>query len=207
MRLLHWVCLGMLFILSAGCGTARQLAGDKKDDAVIEAIRPTSGVSGEQVTFEARVCTRTGGEPSDLSYEWNFGGGAFPNVSFEEKPTVVLRAGAAAPYNASLKVTGGCLGDNVSVTQAFSLAIEPLSVLAVTGNTGIAGGGGTFSVVVGTGVVTDYAWDFGGAATPSGATGPNPTVTFSGQSGLYNGRVIISNDFEAVEFPFTINVI
>lgn len=195
------LCGAALLVLSSGCGTARAIVNDRDDDAVVEAIRPTSGVSGESVTFEAKCCTKSGITPD---YEWNFGGAADPNVSFEEKPVVNLRAGSGAAYNASLKLTGGCLGENLSVTTPFQINVAPLSVVAVTGANGIAKGSGSFGVVVGTGKASKYQWDFGGAATPSGASGETPSVTFSSVPGTYQGRVIVSNDYESTEFLFDI---
>jgi PKD repeat protein len=195
------LCGAALLVLSSGCGTARAIVDDRDDDAVVESIRPTSGVSGESVTFEAKCCTKSGIKPD---YEWNFGGAADPNVSFDEKPSVSLRAGSGVAYNATLKLTGGCLGENLSVTTPFQINVAPLSVVAVTGGNGIAKGAGTFAVVIGTGKPTKYQWDFGGGASPSGAVGENPTVTFSSVPGTYQGRVIVSNDYESTEFLFDI---
>ena len=192
--------------LLSGCGTARAIAGDYADDAVVESIRPTSGVSGEEVTFEAKCCLNSPGAP-EPDYEWNFGDAAFPSTSFEKNPVVTLRAGSTTPFNATLKLSKGCLGENMTVTTPFQINIAPLEVIAVTGTTGIAGGSGVFVPVIGTGVVDEYTWDFGGAGTPSGAVGQNPQITLTGTPGTYPGRLIVSNQFEATEFLFDIVVL
>jgi hypothetical protein len=213
--ILGLLCVSALLILSGGCGTARALVNDRAADVVVTAIRPTSGESGETVTFEAMVCLKPSigvldamdpTDPNMPEFTWNFGGGAEPNVSFEHNPTVLLRAGSVTPYNASLTLTSGCLGDD-SLTVPFTLSIAPLQVLSVTGTTGVAKGTGSFSVVMGTGVPDTFSWDFGGAGSPSGSTSSNPTITFSATPGTYQGRVIVSNEFEAVEADFTITVI
>jgi PKD repeat protein len=200
--------LGLLagaLLAIAGCGgSVRQLQGHSKPDSVVTAIKPTSGVSGQAVTFEAQVCTQTG-LPAP-TYLWNFGGGADPNVSFEEKPAETLRAGSATPYNASLTLSGGCLGANLSATYPFTLAIAPLQIISVVGATGVSGKNGVFSVVLGTGVVTKYFWDFGGATTTSGATTASPSVTF-GAAGVYAASVTVANDYEVATQNFTITVL
>ena len=58
----------------------------------ILSVTPTEGDSGSEVTFSAEV---TGDAP--LTYEWNFGGGASPNLSTEASPTVTLGRGGTLP--------------------------------------------------------------------------------------------------------------
>lgn len=192
------------------CGTYRAVTDDYEADYIIRDIKPLAGVSGEQVIFEAAICTTAGSTPIDTTtnepqWIWNFGGGADPNVSYEAKPQVTLRDGLRAPYACSLTVRDGCLEDNV-VEATFTLDVEPLSILAVTPSGGIEDGTATFSVLIGTGNVSSYAWNFGTACTPSGSTEPNPAVRFEAP-GSYDCSVIISNDFEAFEFPFTLTVV
>jgi PKD repeat protein len=209
------LCGLALFVASSGCGgTARALVNDRAADVVVTAIRPTSGESGETVTFEAQVCLKSGVMLDQLTtddanmpeFTWNFGGAASPNVSFEPNPTVVLRAGSATPYNATLTLTQGCLADEELIVP-FTIAVAPLQVLTITGTTGVARGTGNLTAVIGTGVAESFAWDFGGAGSPSGSTSSNPTITFSSTPGSYPARLIVSNEFEAVEVDFTIDVI
>jgi PKD repeat protein len=79
-------------------------------------------------------------------------------------------------------------------------------VLDVTPLTGVQNGTAVFSAVVGSGNVTGYAWDFGGAGTPGGSNVANPSVRFSAP-GVYECSVIISNAYEALQFPFTLTVL
>ncbi len=197
------------------CGTARAIVGDYADDIIIRNIRPLSNVSGEAVTFEIDICTTAGakidplsGELDGVQYTWDFGGGAEPNVSFDEAPEVVIRDGLRAPYLGTVTIRGGCVPDDDEVTATFTIDVAPLSVISVTPGTGVAGSNATFSALIGAGNVTAWAWDFGGSANPGGSTAEAPTVTFDAfASGVFLGSVIVSNDFEAFEFPFTISVI
>lgn len=70
-------------------------AGDAPD---ITWIDPTYGLTGTNLTLVPVV---SGQVP--LTYAWDFGGGATPNISSEVSPTVLL--GAAGEYNANLTVT------------------------------------------------------------------------------------------------------
>jgi len=68
------------------------------DPPTINSVAPIAGLSGYPTTFTASVF---GAEP--LTYRWNFGGGATPNLVSEESPTVTL--GAEGNYDASLTVS------------------------------------------------------------------------------------------------------
>lgn len=208
----------MLAIMLAGistCGTYRAVTNDYASDApTLQAVTPTQTVSGQQVTFEALFCDQNeqpidvdGTDGTPATFFWDFGGGAEPNTSIDETPTVTIRDGLRAPYTCHLTLTDGCLGDNNSATYDFTLFVSPLTVLTVAPTSGIAGKAGTFSVVVGSGNVSSYAWDFGGACSPGGSNVQNPSVVFTDTPGVYQARVLVSNPFEVVEFPFTITVI
>ncbi|MCH7472269.1 PKD domain-containing protein [bacterium] len=220
MRNFARVCGALLCVIPlTTCGTYRAIIGDYASDApVLQSVTPTQAVSGEEITFKATYCTPAGvplgqGELEDpftgaqIDFFWDFGGGCDPNTTTDIEPEVTVRDGIRAPYTCSVTLRGGCLGPDISETYTFTLNVTPLSIAAVTPLTGIAEGFATFSAVVGSGVVTDYAWDFGGAASPGGSNAQNPVVTFNAAQGIYQGRVIVSNAFEAVEFPFTITVL
>lgn len=204
-RLASVIGVGLCCILLCTCGTGRAIVGDYKADYEIRNIRPLSVVSGQDVTFEADVIHNAGGnDPAD--YTWNFGGGADPNVSFEESPVVTIRDGIRAPYDCTLTVRSGNEKAD-EVTATFTLNVEPLNVIAVTPTTGEGGAGALFTAVIGSGNVTSYAWDFGGACSPNGSNLIHPNVTFTQNPGTYDGRVLISNSYEVFEFPFTITVV
>ena len=197
-------------LLLSTCGTGRAIVGDYADDYVIRNIRPLSAVSGEDAIFEADICYTDGAivdqEGNAPKYTWDFGGGAEPNISFEPSPRVTIRDGIRAPYQCTLTARGGCLDDQ-EVTATFTLNVAGLDVIAVTPLSGTGGGSALFSVVVGSGNVTSYAWDFGGACNPNGSNLTHPNVAFTPIAGVYNARVIITNSFEAYEYPFTITVL
>lgn len=213
--------LSLLCILITTCGgTYRAITDDYGSDApTVESITPLHGVSGEQVQFEATTCLPAGAALNvDANsgavsfgglYIWDFGGGAEPNISHDASPTVTLRDGLRSPYNCSLTLKGNCKGEdeNQTATYTFTLTVAPITVLGVTPTTGAAGASATFSAIVGSGNVTKYSWDFGGACDPNGSSLANPSVSFiSGASGLYNCRLIVSNEFELLEFPFVLSV-
>lgn len=207
-------------LASACAGTIRAIEGDYASDAPeVESIKPLAGVSGEEVQFEATLCLPSGttigpDETTGLEgyqglYIWNFGTGAEPNISHEASPIVVLRDGQRSPYSCTLTLKGSCHGDeeNQTATYNFTVSVAPLTVVAVTPLNGQGGGRATFSAVIGSGNVSEYAWDFGGACNPSGSDEAHPQVTFNDNaSGAYNCRVIVSNAYELYEFPFVIVV-
>lgn len=194
-------------VLLTTCGTVRAVSDDYKADYYIQTVSPTEGVSGAQVQFEAIVCTRAGGLVNP-TYIWDFGGGAVPNVSYDKVPLVTLRDGLRSPYKCKLSVQSNCEGGDQLATFDFNLVIAPLTVLTVTPTSGVGGGTATFTALIGSGNVTGFMWDFGGAGSPGGSNVANPTITFTNVTATtdFQARVVVSNDFEAIEFPFTITV-
>gem|GEM_PF-6323262 len=81
---------------------------------VILGIHPWGGQSSQTVAFTGFI----GGE-EPLACEWDFGGGAEPNVSSEPSPTVALDD--PGKYRASLTVSNA-LG---TARYAFTLSVEP----------------------------------------------------------------------------------
>jgi PKD repeat protein len=207
-RILGLAALAVFCALLSTCGTYRAITGDYEQDYIIRDIKPLSGVSGQQVTFDASICATAGSLPIDSTtnpphFVWDFGGGADPNVSYDAKPAVNLRAGGA--YDGTLTIRDGCVGDRV-VSATFTMNVTPLSVLTVTPTSGVSGGTANFTALIGSGAVTGYAWDFGGAALTGATNTANPNVTF-GAPGSYDASVIVSNNYEAVQFPFTLTIV
>lgn len=220
-RLTAILGLVILCVLASACaGTIRAIEGDYASDApTVESIRPLAGVSGEEVQFEATLCLPSGtalgiDEATGLAsysglYIWDFGTGAEPNISHDASPVVTLRDGQRGPYDCSLTLKGSCHGDeeNQIATYSFTLTVAPLTAVAVAPLHGQGGGRATFTAVIGSGNVTEYAWDFGGACSPSGSNDSHPSVTFNDNaSGFYTCRVIVSNAYELYEFPFVLEV-
>jgi hypothetical protein len=92
------------------------------DPPVINSVTPTSGVMDTVVVFSADV---TGTLP--FTYAWDFGGGAFPNTSAEESPSVML-ASTTGDYSASLTLTNVAGED----THYFTLTITDRPAAPVT---------------------------------------------------------------------------
>ena len=189
------------------CGTVRAISGDYEADYDIITVTPTEGVSGAQAQFEAVVFSAPGAS-TNPTYIWDFGGGAVPNVSYDKAPLVTLRDGLRSPYQCRLTVLSGTGSANSKDQFDFTLTVAPLTVLTVTPTEGVGSGTATFSALIGSGNVTGYMWDFGGAGSPGGSNVANPTITFTDVTAVteFQARVVVSNDFEAIEFPFTITV-
>jgi PKD repeat protein len=175
---------------------------------VIEDVPNAGGVPGGQITMTATLS----GTPPD-TYAWDFGGGATPNTSTEESPTITL--GAVGQYNASLIVTNA----NGSDTFDFILDVLAPPVITQGSHSPQTGNGGetvTFSIDVTGGTVTTWEWDF---SNPSGdpmlQTAPyifneeSPTVTLFDPGGSpFIGfvKVTVSNaaGSDSSTFPFAI---
>jgi PKD repeat protein len=201
----------MMLVLTT-CGTYRAITDDYRSDApVVQSVKPTAGVSGEEVTFDVEFCASLQLKPTGTeTYHWDFGGGAYPNVSYDASPAVQLRDGLRGPYTCSVTISGGCVGDpDLTSKFEFPLDVAPITVVSVAPLVGTGKQTATFSVLVGTGNVTSYQWDFGGACSPGGSTEATPSVVFTDvqSASIFQARVIVSNQFEALEVPFTINVL
>ena len=126
--------------------------------AHVESVSPIKGVAGTQIVFTASVV----GTPP-VAYEWHFGGGAEPDVSYKPAPTVFLAD--EGYYDASLTVTNAFGSDTfeftlsvtklanedlVPVAQAWPLFGDaPLTVTLVSN--------GSYNL---TGEIVLYEWDF-----------------------------------------------
>ncbi|MCD6118609.1 PKD domain-containing protein, partial [bacterium] len=83
-------------------------------EPTIASVEPTSGLEFTSVTFSASV---SGAEP--LTYDWDFGGGAYPNTSPAPSPTVTLRYVGGYP-DARLTVTNDYGEDTFEFTLTVS---------------------------------------------------------------------------------------
>ena len=220
------VCMGMLalLVIQGGCGgSIRQLTDEGKSDAPeLIAIRPLSGVSGQEVNFEVLLSDLSGSLGSDyqahperlqdLQFVWNFGGGVDPNsviTSSQSLPeNVFLRDGIRSPYNGVLTVIGNRSAED-RLTYNFTFTVAPLTIKTVGPTSGVEDTKATFSAVIGSGNVSQYLWDFGGACDPNGSNEASPSVTFNtvAVETTFQARLIVSNPYEVTEFPFTITVL
>jgi hypothetical protein len=164
------------------------------------AVNPLEGVTGVDTQFTVNT---TGDAP--LTYAWDFGGGATPDTSTEESPTVNL--GDAGFYDAaSVTVTNpygeSFFGFALTVT-ATGIAPEITDVTPLTGIelTGI----GISASVLGTPPLT-YAWDFGAAATPSTSSIPSPMITLAGP-GTYPCTLDVTNAYGNDTFNFELVIL
>jgi len=200
MRLLS--LLGLLLTL---CVTSLSLVscrggGDPDVPIVISGITPVGivGTPGDSIQFSANVTGVTGSPV----YAWNFGGGATPNTSSSETPTVVL--GSVDTYSASLTVS-----DGVNLT-ALPFSFEVVDVPVVqsvtpTGSAGLPLGVVQFTAEI-LGSPTSFEWRFDDGAVPSISTDEEPEVLLQ-DAGTYAGELVATNaNGDSEEFPFSYTV-
>ncbi len=87
-------------------------------------VAPTTCGKGQLITFEPLV---DGYGP--LTYAWDFGGGATPNTSTEDTPTVLI--GAAGSYAASLTITDEFGSNGWEFTLTVVDGLDPVAGLAL----------------------------------------------------------------------------
>jgi len=164
----------------------------------IESVTPEAGPVGTEVTFHAVV---TGDTP--ITYEWDFDGGADPNIPVTDEPQVRVTLQMFGTYDATLTATNSYGSD----TYPFELVVGwPPTLSSVQPETGVTGRAVEFSATVFGTPPFDYIWDFGDGATPSSSTLPNPSVIMRA-IGNYDGSVTVSNPFGEDTLPFTYEVI
>jgi PKD repeat protein len=163
-------------------------------------VSPTTGESGTSVQL---VPTITG---TPDTWIWDFGGGAAPNFSTVESPSVIL--GAEGTYSASLTATDSVSGDSDIYT--FDLIVGPSTappdVTDVNPKTGASGTQLIFRGTYQGNPPTEYLWDFGGGATPNTSTDVEPFVTL-GAPGTYSASLEVSNANGTDTFDFTLEVV
>ncbi len=163
------------------------------------AVNPIGGVSGADVQFTVYV---TGDAP--LTYAWDFGGGATPNTSTDESPTVNL--GAAGVYDTASVTVTNAFGESFF---GFDLVVTPVGmppvITIVTPTSGMEATDITISAtVLGTPPFT-YAWDFGIAATPSTSSDRTPLIRLAGP-GNYPCSLTVDNLYGRSYYYFNLEV-
>ncbi len=127
-------------------------------------VKIEAGDPGWVVTFYAEV---TGSTPRD--YSWNFGGGATPNTSTLENPTVILGDARIESYNGTLAVSN----DAGAVLEGFQYYVgRHVDIGDITPLTdGLSGEEKTFQVTFSGTPPIHYEWNFGGGAEPNEFSG------------------------------------
>ncbi len=149
-----------------------------------------------EATFSAVV---VGSQP--MNFYWNFGGGAWPNESNEESPTVSIPfAGLFQGY----LIVSNAIG---SARYDFTLeAGNQPDIVDVSPRTGERGYEIQFSAnVMGTSPFS-YLWDFSNIGLPITTSEANPSVTLDQSRGSYVVTLIVSNKFGADFHAFNFNV-
>ncbi len=160
----------------------------------VTAVLPTAGETGSQQLFYP---FEDGG--MSATYQWNFGGGATPNTSNDDWPSVTL--GATGVYDASVTATnnGGSSTVNFKLYVLAHGASLPPQLYDIGFNNVYqlnAGQGVQISAMndttAGGGAADSWSWDFGGGATPNTSTEASPQV-FLPKAGIFHGTVTATN--------------
>ena len=174
------------------------------DDSAPEIVwvQPTTGQQDTEVVFTAQVI----GSPT-LAYHWDFDGGAEPDYSDLETPTVVL--GDAGEYNARFTAINDLGWDSVIftllVTDKPPIVAYP-EITAVEPTVGYTGREATFTASIKGTAPFEYEWDFGGGATPNAPQLANPTVTLRAP-GSYPANHTSLNSAGEDTFDFVLTVL
>jgi len=166
----------------------------------IESVSPQSGVAGDMVVFTA---TASGATP--MSYYWNMGGGAVPNMPVGRSPMVTL--GAANTYDASVTAINGAGDDIYPFTlEVTEPVVDPPEILSVSPLEGQEGTLVAFSALVNGTPPFAYQWDFGGGANPDTPTDESPEVLLS-VADEYSASLTVTNASDEDICPFTLKVL
>ncbi|MCD6119000.1 PKD domain-containing protein [bacterium] len=164
----------------------------------IKDVQPQSGTTNSEVTFTPTI---TGILP--MTYDWDFGGGADPDTSTDETPTVTLVADSD-DYSASLTATNEYGTDEFDFT--LTVGGEAPVITEVSPLEGDMDEEVTFSATVIGEEPLSYTWTFGDAATPATSTQASPTVTLARFDGKYDCNLSVSNSWGEGTFDFEITV-
>ncbi len=168
---------------------------------VINSVTPTSGVEQTQVQFTVDA---TGTQP--ITYSWDFGGGATPNIIETQETTVDVLLTTPGVHQAQVTATNS-VG---STTYIFTLTVNPWMVppqiISITPTDATRGITVTFMAQVNGTPPFTFLWNFGDAGNPSTSTAENPRVRLSSPS-TYTISLEVSNSAgtDSKNFDITIS--
>jgi PKD repeat protein len=150
----------------------------------VQGVNLTEGTEGDTLEFSA-VGTGSG----NLSYSWNFGGGAVPNTSTLPRPQVTLSQPGV--YPAHVKVLNG-LG---LTTYNFTLTVTGIKprILRILRNSGYSGDSFALAADVQTSAGAQYSWELQGAL-PATSNAITPVITL-GQAGRYPCKLTVTSPY------------
>lgn len=136
-----------------------------------------------------------------LSYEWNFG--VYPGINsvFQNPSTTFLNCGN---FNVQLIVTDG-IGIKDTVTYPIVIWCLPTAIYSVNNSSGCLpfNEGFTSTSTPGSGILTDFVWDFGDGYS---GTGTNPYHTYQDE-GCKLVTLIVTNSYNCVADTTISNVL
>ena len=224
------LCVAVLLLLSAACGSVSKLSGNEQlltPDGVItirllsaDGAAAASATRGSVVMLEPLISVKEGAAAKIL-YAWDFSGLAVPSVSQAARPVVELPSGTAVPaLTGTLNVSLSRDGDPLVGHYTFSIPLEAaqLAILDSISPGSVMAGLATqqFSLVVDTTAANrdllDYHWDFGELGIPDDNSKASPTVSITAGTAAspYGGSVRVwlrYNPDISAERQFSINVV
>jgi PKD repeat protein len=174
----------------------------------ISAVLPTAGETGSQQLFYP---FEDGGAAA--TYSWNFGGGATPNTSNDDWPSVTL--GAPGAYDASVTASNGHGSSTVNFTlyvvpvggalppQLYDIGYDNVYQLNAGQSVKVSAQNDT---TAGGGTPDTYSWDFGGGAVPNTSSEASPQI-FMPQAGVFHATVTATNAAGSSTLHFDMTVL
>ncbi len=165
----------------------------------VTAVNPLGGITGTDVEFTATVLT--GSVP--LTYAWDFGGGATPDTTTEESPTVTL--GAAGAYDTASVTVTNSYGESFYGFTLTVLDTTPPEIISVSPTTGYRGDEITISATINGTPPFTYDWDFGWAATPDESADASPIIILE-EAGVCPCKLDVVSPYGSDTFFFDLTV-
>jgi hypothetical protein len=196
------LCAMAAAMLFSSCGTARRLQGKEQvlpTDGPLTVHLSSAALPGTLLTVSLPDAALPRiSDPAAVQYTWNFGGGATPATSTEQKPSV--RLAASGTYTGTLHLQALHQGQVVTGDYTFTYVVgQQTSPLPLDGplpvsisGTQRAGQTIVFGLAGGTGLTSlaglQYAWTFAADDQPATSNEAAPHVEL-GAAGQKNGSL------------------
>ncbi|OFY71619.1 MAG: hypothetical protein A3G23_01775 [Bacteroidetes bacterium RIFCSPLOWO2_12_FULL_37_12] len=131
------------------------------------------------------------GDSSDVSYDWDFGGGS-PNTSTSFSQTGITYA---TEGNKTVTLIADISGCSDTISKVIAINLTPTAAILSSAGVGVCGGDPVDYTYTGgtSGTQWNFSWDLGEDATPASSTAKDPTGIFYTSSGVKTITFTISD--------------